>query len=147
MVNAMNNPFKALMAAESGDDVQVEFTELSDTDLPEGDVLVRVGYSTLNYKDGLALNGNKGRIMRKLPMVPGIDLAGTVESSESPDYKPGDHVVVNGWGLSETAWGGYTQKARLKSDWLVPLPSAFDEKQAMAIGIGMKSSRSRKIHD
>ena len=109
----MSNPFKALLAAESEGGVQVDFAELSENDLPEGDVLVRVGYSTLNYKDGLALNGNKGRIMRKLPMVPGIDLAGTVEASESPDYKPGDRVVVNGWGLSETAWGGYTQKARL----------------------------------
>ncbi len=134
MVNAMSNPFKALLATESDGDVRIDFVELSENDLPEGDVLVRVGYSTLNYKDGLALNGNKGRIMRKLPMVPGIDLAGTVEASDSPEYKPGDHVVVNGWGLSETSWGGYTQKARLKSDWLVPLPDAFDEKQAMAIG-------------
>jgi acrylyl-CoA reductase (NADPH) len=130
----MRNPFKVLLAAESEDGVRVDFTELSDNDLPEGDVLVRVGYSTLNYKDGLALNGNKGRIMRKFPMVPGIDLAGTVEASELPDYKPGDRVVVNGWGLGETAWGGYAQKARLKSDWLVALPDAFDEKQAMAIG-------------
>ena len=130
----MSNPFKALLAAESDGGVQVDFAELSEDDLPKGDVLVKVGYSTLNYKDGLALNGNKARIMRKLPMVPGIDLAGTVESSESPDYKPGDHVVVNGWGLSETEWGGYTQKARLNSDWLVPLPDAFSEQQAMAIG-------------
>ena len=130
----MSNPFKVLLAAESESGVWVDFAELSENDLPDGDVLVRVGYSTLNYKDGLALNGNKGRIMRKFPMVPGIDLAGRVEASESPDYKPGDHVVANGWGLGETAWGGYSQKARLKSEWLVPLPDAFDEKQAMAIG-------------
>ena len=130
----MANPFKALLAAESDGDVRIDFAELSEDDLPKGDVLVKVGYSTLNYKDGLALSGNKARIMRKLPMVPGIDLAGTVERSESPDYKPGDHVLVNGWGLGETEWGGYSQKARLKSAWLVPLPDAFSEQQAMAIG-------------
>ena len=107
--------------------------ELEDDRLPEGDVTIAIDYSTLNYKDGLAITG-KGPVVRKWPMVPGIDLAGTVTGSDHHDYKAGDKVVLNGWGVGETHWGGLAQKARLKGDWLVPLPEAFSPKQAMAIG-------------
>ena len=98
-----------------------------------GDVTVKVDYSTLNYKDGLALT-NKSPVVRKWPMVPGIDFAGTVEQSSHADYKAGDKVILNGWGVGETHWGGLAQKARVKGDWLVPLPSQFTTKQAMALG-------------
>ena len=107
--------------------------EIDDNQLPDGDVTVRVDYSSLNYKDGLAITG-KGPVVRKFPMVPGIDLAGTVESSSHPDYTAGDRVLLNGWGVGETHWGGLAQKARLKGDWLVPLPDAFTAQQAVAIG-------------
>ncbi|MFV0665730.1 MDR family oxidoreductase [Denitromonas sp.] len=107
--------------------------DLDDGDLPEGDVTVKVAYSTLNYKDGLAITG-KGPVVRKFPMVPGIDLAGTVMSSTHADFKVGDAVVLNGWGVGEGHPGGLAQKARLKGDWLVPLPAAFKPEQAMAIG-------------
>lgn len=130
----MTDTFKALLATETDGKPTVEFTDLTVDDLPDGDVLIDVAYSTLNYKDGLALNGNKGRIMRSFPMVPGIDLSGTVAESQSPDYQAGDRVLINGWGLGETAWGGYAQKARVKSEWLVRVPDAFDLAQAMAIG-------------
>ncbi|QCO06438.1 MDR family oxidoreductase [Azospirillum argentinense] len=109
------------------------FTTLTLADLPDNDVLVEVACSTLNYKDGLAVSG-KGRIARKLPMVAGIDLAGTVVESRSPAWKPGDKVVVNGWGLSETQWGGYTRFQRLKAEWLTRLPDAFSFEEAMGIG-------------
>lgn len=109
------------------------FKEIGLGDLPDHDVLVRVDYSTVNYKDGLAVTG-KGRIARKLPMVGGIDLAGTVVESRSPDWQPGDEVLVNGWGLSETAWGGYSRYQRLKPQWLIRRPTAFTAEQAMAIG-------------
>ncbi|KAA3655648.1 MAG: oxidoreductase [Proteobacteria bacterium] len=107
--------------------------DLDDGDLPEGDVTVKVAYSTLNYKDGLAITG-KGPVVRKFPMVPGIDLAGTVMASTHADFKVGDAVVLNGWGVGEGHPGGLAQKARLKGDWLVPLPAAFKPEQAMAIG-------------
>ncbi|MDT4833096.1 Acrylyl-CoA reductase AcuI [compost metagenome] len=94
---------------------------------------MRVDYSTLNYKDGLAITG-KSPVVRQFPMVPGIDLAGTVETSSHPDYKVGDAVLLNGWGVGETHWGGLAQKARLNGDWLIPLPAAFSPRQAMAIG-------------
>ncbi|ABB10366.1 MDR family oxidoreductase [Burkholderia lata] len=106
---------------------------LDDAQLPAGNVTVRVGYSTLNYKDGLAITG-KSPVVRKFPMVPGIDLVGEVEASTHPDYRPGDQVVLNGWGVGETHWGGLAQKARVDGDWLVPLPPAFSPQQAMAIG-------------
>ncbi|AIO38712.1 alcohol dehydrogenase [Burkholderia latens] len=106
---------------------------LDDTQLPPGNVTIRVGYSTLNYKDGLAITG-KGPVVRKFPMVPGIDLVGEVEHSTHPDYRAGDCVVLNGWGVGETHWGGLAQKARVDGDWLVPLPSEFSPRQAMAIG-------------
>jgi acrylyl-CoA reductase (NADPH) len=106
---------------------------LDESHLPPGDVTVRVSHSTLNYKDALAITG-QGPVVRRLPMVPGIDLAGVVEESSHPDYAVGDAVLLNGWGVGEVHWGGLAQKARLKGDWLVPLPDAFTPQQAMAIG-------------
>lgn len=107
--------------------------EIDESAMPEGDVTVRVEYSTLNYKDSLAITG-KSPIARVFPLVPGIDFAGTVEQSNNPEFKPGDKVVLNGWGVGESHWGGLAQKARVRSEWLVPLPEAFTAKQAMAIG-------------
>jgi acrylyl-CoA reductase (NADPH) len=107
--------------------------EIDETLLPEGDVTVRVVYSTINYKDGLAITG-AGAVVRKFPMVPGVDFAGTVERSDDPRYKAGDHVVLTGWGVGETHWGGLAEKARVPGDWLIPLPEAFTPRQAMAIG-------------
>ncbi len=129
----MSETFKAVVAEEVDGKVRASLKELSTHELPAGDVTVRVAYSTLNYKDGLAVSG-KAKIARRLPMVCGIDLAGIIEESSSPDYKPGDQVVITGWGLSESHWGGYSQKQRVKSDWLVPIPAQFTLKQAMAIG-------------
>nr|WP_254224364.1 MDR family oxidoreductase [Burkholderia multivorans] len=106
---------------------------LDDAQLPDGNVTVRVAYSTLNYKDALAITG-KSPVVRRFPMVPGIDLVGEVEDSAHPDYRRGDRVVLNGWGVGETHWGGLAQKARVDGDWLVPLPDAFSPQQAMAIG-------------
>jgi acrylyl-CoA reductase (NADPH) len=99
----------------------------------DGDVLVRVGWSTLNYKDALAITG-KAPVVRKYPMIPGIDLAGTVEESADPAWRPGDRVVVNGWGIGELHWGGLAQLARVRGEWLVRIPGAFGERQAAAIG-------------
>jgi acrylyl-CoA reductase (NADPH) len=119
---------------EKGDAGQtVGVTELDEAQLPEGDVSVEVEYSTLNYKDGLAITG-KSPVVRKFPMVPGIDLAGVVTESSHGDWNKGDKVVLNGWGVGETHWGGLAQRARLNGDWLVPLPSEFSTHQAMAIG-------------
>jgi putative YhdH/YhfP family quinone oxidoreductase len=129
----MNDTCKAIVAEESDGKIHGSLKDIQIADLPAGDVTIRVAYSTLNYKDGLAVTG-KAKIARRYPMVCGIDLAGTVEESSSSDYKPGDQIVITGWGLSESHWGGYTQKARVKSDWLVPLPKEFSLKQAMAIG-------------
>ena len=106
---------------------------LDDNALPEGDVTVQVDYSTLNYKDGLAITG-KSPVVRKFPLTPGIDLSGTVTDSQHPLFKAGDKVVLNGWGVGESHSGGLAQKARLKGDWLVKLPAAFTSRQAMAIG-------------
>jgi len=106
---------------------------IDEAQLPEGDVTVRVGWSTLNYKDGLAITG-KSPVVRKFPMVPGIDFAGTVVASSHPEWKVDDEVILNGWGVGETHWGGLAQLARVRGDWLVPLPAAFTARQAMAIG-------------
>ncbi len=125
--------FKAILIEKDEAGYRAAVREIDDAALPAGDVTVRVAYSTLNYKDGLAITG-KSPVVRKFPMVPGIDLAGTVESSSHPDYRPGDAVVLNGWGVGETHWGGLAQRARLNGDWLVPLPTAFTPAQAMAIG-------------
>src|SRR3984957_18315221 len=119
---------------EKGDAGQtVAVTDLDETQLPDGDVTIDVEYSTLNYKDGLAITA-KSPVVRKFPMVPGIDLAGVVTDSSHTDWKTGDRVVLNGWGVGETHWGGLAQLARLNGDWLIPLPSAFTTRQAMAIG-------------
>ncbi len=109
------------------------FEKLTLADLPDNDVLVEISHSSLNYKDGLAISG-KGRIARRLPMVAGIDLAGTVIRSKAPDWKPGDAVIVNGWGLSETEWGGYARYQSLKAAHLTRLPKGFSPAEAMAIG-------------
>lgn len=129
----MNEFFDAMMIVDHDGKPKAEFRKLTLADLPNNDVLVEVAFSTLNYKDGLAIAG-KGRIARRLPMVAGIDIAGTVLESRSSDWKPGDKVVANGWGMSETEWGGYTRYQRLKPEWLVRLPEAFSLQEAMAIG-------------
>jgi putative YhdH/YhfP family quinone oxidoreductase len=129
----VSDTFNAMMIVEGEGKPRAEFRSLSLAELPDYDVLVEVAYSTLNYKDGLAVSG-KGRIARRLPMVAGIDLAGTVVESRVPEWKSGDKVVANGFGMSETEWGGYARYARLKSEWLVPLPDAFSLEDAMAIG-------------
>jgi acrylyl-CoA reductase (NADPH) len=125
--------FSAILINKGESGQSVEVTQIDDAQLPEGDVTVAVEYSTLNYKDGLAITGSSP-VVRKFPMVPGIDLAGTVTASSHADWKKGDCVVLNGWGVGETHWGGLAQKARLNGNWLVPLPKAFSSRQAMAIG-------------
>lgn len=122
-----------MMIVDDDGKPRAEFRDLKVDDLPDHDVLVEVACSSLNYKDGLAVSG-RGRIARRLPMVAGIDLAGTVLESRSPAWKPGDRVVVNGWGLSETEWGAYSRLQRLKPEWLIRLPDAFCFREAMAIG-------------
>ena len=125
--------FKAILIEKEDDKQSVAVKEVDESQLPEGDVLIDVEYSTLNYKDGLAITGSSP-VVRSFPMVPGIDLVGTVRESQHGDWKAGDKVVLNGWGVGETHWGGLGQVAKLKGDWLVPLPSAFSGKEAMAIG-------------
>ncbi|WP_095143521.1 MULTISPECIES: MDR family oxidoreductase [unclassified Pseudomonas] len=125
--------FKGILIENDNGAYQASLREIDDDQLPEGNVTVRVAYSTLNFKDGLAITGSSP-VVRRFPMVPGIDLAGTVEVSEHPDFKVGDKVLLNGWGVGEGHWGGLAQKARLAGDWLIPLPRAFTEAQAMAIG-------------
>jgi acrylyl-CoA reductase (NADPH) len=125
--------FKALLATQEDGKLHVSFQQLDRDQLPPGEVLIRVAYSGLNYKDGLAVLGRPG-VMRKFPMVPGIDLAGVVEESSSPEFKPGDQVVMTGGGLSETVWGGYSELARLDATYLIPLPQGLTLKQAMGIG-------------
>ncbi|MGA2757104.1 MAG: MDR family oxidoreductase [Solirubrobacteraceae bacterium] len=122
--------FPAIVVPEPG---PAQLRELSDVDLPQGDVTVAVSHSSLNYKDGMAVTGS-GRIARSYPMVCGIDLAGVVEESGSPDWRAGDEVLVTGWGLSESHPGGYTQRQRVRSEWLTPKPAAFTLSQCMAIG-------------
>ncbi len=125
--------FKALVLDQQEGAVTATIRELAADALPDGDVLVAVAYSSLNYKDGLAVTG-QGRIVRSYPFVPGIDLAGTVVESQSPAFQPGDQVVLTGWGVGERHWGGYAQLARVRSEWLVPLPAGMDLEQAMGIG-------------
>ncbi|MFT6549846.1 MAG: acrylyl-CoA reductase (NADPH) [Acidimicrobiales bacterium] len=125
--------FRALMVDRPDDGFTCGIVELSDDDLPEGDVVVDVEYSTVNFKDGLAVT-DSSPIVRNFPMVPGIDLAGTVAASDSPEVAVGDRVVVNGWGLGEEAWGGFSQRARVKAGWTVPIPAGITSLEAMAIG-------------
>ena len=125
--------FKGIVIEKDEAGYRAAVKDIDAAQLPEGDVTVAVDYSTLNYKDGLAITG-KGPVVRKFPMVPGIDLVGTVEASDCADWKAGDKVILNGWGVGETHWGGLAQKARLKGEWLVPLPATLSPRQAMAIG-------------
>lgn len=125
--------FKGIVVEKDAEGYRASVSEIDDSRLPAGDVTVRIEYSTLNYKDGLAITG-KGPVVRSFPMVPGIDFAGVVEQSDHADFKAGDRVVLNGWGVGETHWGGLAQRARVKGDWLIPLPRRFSAKQAMAIG-------------
>jgi acrylyl-CoA reductase (NADPH) len=131
----MSDSYKAMWATANDDGkAQVAMTELSDGDLPEGDVTVAVAYSTVNYKDGLAVQGNKSKIMRALPMAPGIDYAGTVTASDSDQFAAGDEVVLTGWGVGENHSGGFSQKTRAKAEWLVKKPEGLSPQQCMAIG-------------
>ncbi len=126
--------FKAIVIDKpEGAGQSAAVAELEQSQLPEGDVLVQVDYSTINYKDALAITG-KSPVVRKFPMVPGIDLAGTVLESQHGSWKQGDRVLLNGWGVGEGHWGGLSQRARLNGDWLIELPAAFSSREAMAIG-------------
>lgn len=125
--------FNAIVIDKNDDGQLASVQQLDEAQLPDGDVTIDVAFSTLNYKDGLAITG-RSPVVRKFPMVPGIDLAGTVRESSHAEWKAGDAVVLNGWGVGEAHWGGLAQVARLKGDWLVPLSSAFTPRQAMAIG-------------
>ncbi|HXP30516.1 MAG TPA: MDR family oxidoreductase [Stellaceae bacterium] len=125
--------FRALLLEESAGKVTSRIARLAESDLPPSEVTVAVRYSTLNYKDGMILHG-LGRLVRKYPHVPGVDFSGTVERSDSPDYKPGDAVILTGWRVGEQQWGGYAEKARVKASQLVPLPPGMSLKHAMTIG-------------
>lgn len=125
--------FNALLARKTGDTIATDIVALEEHDLMPGDVTVAVAYSTVNYKDALALSG-RSPVIRSFPLIPGIDLAGVVETSNYPGIAPGDRVLVNGYGLSQTHHGGYAQKARVPGEWLVKVPDAFSARDAMAIG-------------
>ena len=130
---AGSSEFQALVLEEREGKVASEIRTLDDSALPDGDVLVRIAYSDLNYKDGMVVKG-LGKLVRKYPHIPGIDFSGIVETSASPRFKPGDEVILTGWRVGEVHWGGYAGKARVKADWLVPLPAGISLRQAMAIG-------------
>ena len=125
--------FNAILIERDPPPYRASLKKLEESQLPAGDVSVRVEYSTLNYKDALAITG-KGPVVRQFPLVPGIDLAGTVDESSNPGFKRGDKVLLNGWGVGEAHWGGLAQLARVKADWLIPLPGALTTRQAMAVG-------------
>jgi acrylyl-CoA reductase (NADPH) len=129
----MTDTFRALRLSKTDGGQEARFVDLTEADLMDGDVTVRVEYSTVNYKDGLALTG-KAPIVRVWPLTPGIDFAGVVERSDHAGFSPGDRVVLNGWGVGESHHGGYAQKARVKGDWLVKLPASISTSDAMAIG-------------
>lgn len=130
----MPDTFKAILISRDEDKKQsVAVTELTEADLMEGDVTVAVEATTVNYKDGLAITG-KAPVVRRWPLVPGIDFAGTVLSSDHPDWRKGDRVILNGWGVGETHYGAYAGRARVKGDWLVPLPDGITAHDAMAVG-------------
>jgi acrylyl-CoA reductase (NADPH) len=129
----MTDSFRAIRLYKTDAGQETRFVDLTEADLMDGDVTVRVEHSTVNYKDGLALTG-KAPLVRVWPLTPGIDFAGVVETSENPDFKPSERVVLNGWGVGETHHGGYAGKARVKGDWLVKLPDALSTAEAMAIG-------------
>src|SRR5438309_308326 len=123
--------FNAIYLTQENKTTHAELKQLDETQLPAGDVDVRVEYSTINFKDALAIC--RSGVVRSWPMIPGIDLAGTVELSRDPKWKAGDRVVVTGWGLGEQHWGGLTQKARLSSEWLLALPNGFSTRDSMVI--------------
>ena len=125
--------FKALVVTKPDTGYVCQFADFDERDLMEGDVTVRVTHSTVNYKDGLAITG-KSPVVRRFPMIPGIDFAGEVTQSTHKDWSVGDHVILNGWGVGETHLGGYAQTARIKGDWLVAVPAGMTHAQAMAIG-------------
>ena len=125
--------FKGILITREDSGYQARLQDIDEAVLPEGDVTVRVEWSTLNYKDGLAITG-KSPVVRRFPMIPGIDFAGTVSESTNPAWRAGDQVVLNGWGVGETHCGGLAELARVRGEWLVPLPAAFTARQAMAIG-------------
>jgi acrylyl-CoA reductase (NADPH) len=125
--------FKAIVVEKADKGQTVSLTEFDEAGLMEGDVTVQVGWSTINYKDGLAITG-KAPVVRRFPMIPGIDFAGEVEASSHPNWKPGDQVILNGWGTGETHLGGYAEKACVKGQWLVRLPATMSPREAMAIG-------------
>lgn len=125
--------FQALVLDQQDGRTLAAVKRLTNSDLPAGDVLVGVDYSSMNYKDAMAITG-KGKIIRQFPMVPGIDFAGTVLESASPTYKVGDRVILTGWGVGERFWGGMSQRMRVKSEWLVPMPDGLDSRRAMVIG-------------
>src|SRR5258706_9111359 len=125
--------FKAILLSKDGDAFRARVADVDEKDLPEGAVTLRVEYSTINYKDALAI-ANASPIVRKWPMVAGIDGAGTVEESRHPLWQAGDRVILNGWGVGESHWGCLAQKARLKGDWLVRLPAGMGPRQAVAVG-------------
>jgi len=125
--------FKALVLNKQGDEVTAGIEALDEARLPEGDVTVAIEYSTLNYKDGLIIK-NQAPLVRSFPHVPGVDLAGRVIESSHPDWRAGDAVVLTGWGVGERHWGGYAERARVKGDWLVPLPDGWTTRHAMAVG-------------
>ena len=127
--------FKAIVIEKAESGQKIDLADFDEGNLMDGDVTVAVEWSTLNYKDGLAITG-KAPVVRRFPMIPGIDFAGTVETSSHPDWKPGDKVILNGWGCGETHLGGYGEKARVKGNWLVRLPSGMSARDAMAIGTG-----------
>jgi acrylyl-CoA reductase (NADPH) len=130
----MADSFTAVVIEDEANKARTTFKQLTLAELPDLDVLVEVDFSSLNYKDGLVISGNRNKVARKLPLVAGIDLAGTVVESRSAAWRAGDKVIVNGFGLSETQYGGYSRYARVKPEWLVRLPPAFSTEQAMAIG-------------
>src|SRR5271154_1471954 len=125
--------FKALLVTQDDGKFAASIQPVDRATLPPGEVLVRVAYSSLNYKDGLAVTGKPG-VIRKYPMVPGVDLAGVVDESSSPQFKPSDEVVVTGCGTSETLWGGYAQFARLDAEFIVPLPKGMTLRKSMGVG-------------
>ena len=129
----MPDTFKALLVTNDNNQFAAAIQDVPRASLPSGDVLIRVAYSSLNYKDGLAVSGKPG-VIRQYPMVPGVDLAGTVEESSTPEFKSGDSVVVTGCGTSETIWGGYAQLARMKAEHVAPLPANMTLSQAMGVG-------------
>ncbi len=126
--------FRALLVSKTEDGQKAEFVRLTEADLMEGDVTIDVAHSSVNYKDGLAVTG-RGPIIRRFPLIPGIDLAGTVKASSHPNWKPGDKVVLGGWGVGEGHHGGFAEVARVKGDWLTALPAGFSTADAMAVGV------------